>query len=211
MEHVARHKKSFSLFEIPASFLPSKTANAKTDFSYLKISLRHMTFAKHHHFLEGGKKTHDCINMWRACAQFESFGQVRFLVSQLALVLGRQQLGIPFPLRAPRSADVVSDLDTSRRLAGHDGGSTRAADLAGSVTPCEFHPFTGDSINVGTLVKGAPFIAQVTPAEIIGQDKQHIRLVVLSGLRWIGGPQLSLQQDNAEQQRSPCRYTDLKG
>ncbi len=46
----AWYKKVFPCLKIPASFLPRKMANAKTDFSYLKISLRHITIAKHHQF-----------------------------------------------------------------------------------------------------------------------------------------------------------------
>ena len=81
--YTAWYKKVFPCLKIPASFLPRKMANAKTDFSYLKISLRHITIAKHHQFSgrEGRKETHDCLNMCRARTRFENLrpGLVKFV------------------------------------------------------------------------------------------------------------------------------------
>ena len=47
----------------------------------------------------------------------------------------------------------------------------------------EFHPFVCDPVNVRALVKCAPFVAEITPAEVVCEEKNNIRPIIIFASR----------------------------
>lgn len=65
---------------------------------------------------------------------------------------------------------------------GHDAGTGWAAHLAGCIAVGEAYALIGDPVDVRAFVEAASFHAQVAPAEVVSQDKEHIGVV-----RFLGG------------------------
>ena len=61
-----------------------------------------------------------------------------------------------------------------RILAGEDTGSRGAAHLAGGVAAGELHALPGKPVEMRTLVEGRALVAEIAPAEVIGEDKDDV-------------------------------------
>ena len=73
------------------------------------------------------------------------------------------------------SGDPVSDAGTHRVLAGQNACASRRADGAGGVGIGEPGALRSQPVDVRRLEEAIPVTADILPAEIVGQDENHIR------------------------------------
>ncbi len=111
----------------------------------------------------------------------QCFREREFLLAQIALVIGRQMTVMPSrppPVLAGSIADPRRDAVFRGILAGQNARPRRATNLAGRVPASELHPRGGDAVDLGTLVVRGPFVAQIPPSQIIGQDENDIGFLI---------------------------------
>ena len=107
----------------------------------------------------------------------ERFGHGDLFERHPVRVAGRQQHGVAVPLFrlvAPARADVVGDAQANRVLAGHNAGAGRGADRTGGVGLGEAGAGLRQPVDVGRFVELAAVAAEVTPAEIVGQEEDDV-------------------------------------
>ena len=89
-----------------------------------------------------------------------------------------QNFGYRSIARRQRQIRVAPDANVTGVQAGHERGAGGGADSAAGVALGEAQPFGGKPIDVRSLDFHLPVAAEIAVAEIIGEDKNDIRLVL---------------------------------
>ena len=105
------------------------------------------------------------------------FGDGDFLQRQVIGIRCAEQFAVAMP------AEKIRDVDPRRILAGHDARARRRTNAARRVSRGEAHPAFRQPVEHRRLVELAAITAEIHPAEIIGQNKDDVRLACRFGRR----------------------------
>ena len=86
-----------------------------------------------------------------------------------------------------------------KKITGEDAGTRGAAHLAGGVAAGELHALTREPVKMRALVEGRALVAEITPSEIIGEDKDDVGAALGGSLRLDQGSRQSDKQRSKEQ------------
>ena len=107
---------------------------------------------------------------------FKSLRQGRILMRQAPGVSGWQQFSVSFPVLFFLGAYPVGNVQSGWILSGNETSSRRTANLAGGIALRESHAFFGNAVDMRAFVKVASLNTQISPAKVIGQYKDYVRL-----------------------------------
>ena len=74
---------------------------------------------------------------------------------------------------------MAVDVMTSWKVAGHHRSAARRANSRGHSEAVEIGPLFSQTVNVWGFDIGVPVATQITPAPIVGKDKENIGLFLL--------------------------------
>ena len=116
----------------------------------------------------------------------QCFGKGLLLQGKMLAIACREQRLIFCPVVLDivglGGAKPVGGIEAGGVFPGHDGSTGGAADGAGSVGIGESHALFGKVVEVGCLVERAAVAPEVSPAQVVGEDKEEIeRIGILCG------------------------------
>ena len=103
------------------------------------------------------------------------FADVTGCVALLLEQLGQGDLGFPQVDPVP-AGNPSPDPVSIRGAPGQDGGAGRGTYGAGRVALSKLGPLFGEAVEVGGLDDGVPVAGEVTPAQVVGQEDDEVRL-----------------------------------
>ena len=105
---------------------------------------------------------------------FEGFRDRGVSMIQRATIFGGKDFSVAFPIPSFRCTDPVGDAVPRREFPGHDARAGGTANLAGRVALRESHSAAGQLVDVRSFVVGAAFDADISYAQIIGEDEHEV-------------------------------------
>ena len=131
---------------------------------------------------------------------FQGFGDGDLFERQAFQILGGEQFAILLReareragLVGLRAAEEVGVARACGILAGLNAGARRRAHRAGGIGAGETHAARGEGVEVRRLVERAAVTAEITLAEIVGEDEDEVE-------RLVGGVGLGEAQEEEEQE-----------